>query len=213
MSQVTRSSGGARRSADGQPAERRAESPGRRRENIFLIGFSGTGKSRSGRSVARRLGWRFVDTDQIIERREGMGIPDIFAERGEEHFRRLEREVLKDVAAQSRQVISTGGGMPVSAENRALMGESGLRVRLTASAETIHRRLARSKRPGRDGVVRPLLGARAPLARVRELLAEREAAYAESDVTVDTERNRPTEVIDRIVELWEGDIRNQGRPR
>ena len=78
--------------------------------NIYLTGFSGAGKTVSGRMASRRLGWAFVDTDDLIEQRAGKQIPRIFEDDGEERFRDIESGVLLDVSGGSRQVIATGGG-------------------------------------------------------------------------------------------------------
>jgi len=173
-----------------------------RGKNIYLTGFSGTGKSSNGRAAARRLHWAFVDTDTLIERREGRSIPQIFSEFGEEHFRLVESAVLEDVAEGSEQVVSTGGGMPVNPQNRALMRRSGVRVRLVASPESIHRRLSRRRRRPGDAAVRPLLGSDAPVERIRALLAEREDAYADVDATVNTDGMRAGEAAAAIVAAW-----------
>jgi len=172
-----------------------------RGRNIYLTGFSGTGKSRSGRAAARQLNWAFVDTDALIARLEGRTIPQIFREFGEAHFRRVESAILEDVAEGSEQIVSTGGGMPVSAENRALMRRSGVCILLVASPESIHRRLSRRRRQP-DASVRPLLGREAPVERIRELLTEREAAYTDADATIDTEGMRPGEAAAAIVAAW-----------
>ena len=173
-----------------------------RGKNIYLTGFSGTGKSSSGREAARRLNWAFVDTDALIERREGRSIPQIFSDFGEAHFRRVESAVLEDVAEGSEQVVSTGGGMPASSANRALMCRSGICIRLTASPESIHGRLTRRRRSSNDAAVRPLLGGDAPVDRVRELLAERESAYADADAAIDTEGMRSGEAAAAIIAIW-----------
>ena len=183
---------------------------GTRRENIYLTGFSGTGKSSNGRAAARRLNWAFVDTDALIERRERRSIPQIFSEFGEAHFRLVESAVLEDVAEGSQQVISTGGGMPVSAENRELMRRSGVCIRLSASPESIHRRLSRHRRTPIDSSVRPLLGGDAPVERIRALLAERESVYADTDAVINTEGLRPGEAAAAIVAVWQR-LRDAGK--
>ena len=124
--------------------------------NIYLTGFSGAGKSVSGRMASNRLGWAFVDTDDLIEQRAGKQIPQVFADDGEERFRDIERGVLLDISGGSRQVIATGGGVPVDPSNRKLMQETGIIVRLKASPEMIHERLSGGKR--RTRTLRPLLG-------------------------------------------------------
>lgn len=141
----------------------------------------GTGKTTIGKRVARSLGYRFVDTDEIITRRAGKSIPEIFAENGEEAFRRLETEALEECAAGSRQVISTGGGAVTRPENRDLLKSSGYVVWLKAGADTIYQRVRRS----RD---RPLLQTPNPRETIAELLAQRAEHYeASQHLTVVTD--------------------------
>src|SRR5688572_15249289 len=105
--------------------------------NIILTGFMGTGKSTVGRRLARRLGWTFVDTDELIEQREGRSIPDIFAQDGEPAFRDLETELARDLANSKNQVIATGGGMVLREENLRALEQAGAVVLLEAGIEEI----------------------------------------------------------------------------
>ncbi|MDA1298193.1 MAG: shikimate kinase [Chloroflexi bacterium] len=171
------------------------------RGNIYLIGFSGTGKSNSGRQAAGMLGWEFFEMDDEIEAAAGKSIPQIFEEDGEERFREIETGVLRRAAARSGLVVSTGGGVPTREENRKLMAETGVVIRLTASPETISDRLAASARR-RGRALRPLLGSDAPVERVRALLAEREEAYATADSQIDTDGLRHFDVASLIVDTW-----------
>ena len=168
--------------------------------NIILIGFMGTGKSAVGRNLARRLDARHLDTDAEIEREAGRAIPQIFAEEGETAFRARESALLARLAPPSLAgkgagglgsggvgeqplILSTGGGTPLRAENVALLRRIGPVVWLRPSPETI---LARVHK---DLHERPLLASHAadPLGRIRALLAEREARYAEAaDYQLDT---------------------------
>ena len=168
--------------------------------NIYLTGFSGSGKSVSGRLASRNLGWAFVDTDDLIEQRAGKQIPQIFSDDGEERFRDIESGVLLDVSGGSHQVIATGGGMPVNPSNRQLMRETGIIVRLKASPEMIHERLSGGKR--RNRALRPLLGDEAPVERVRNLLRQRESAYSQADFTVNTDVRAHADVAGDIVNAW-----------
>ena len=168
--------------------------------NIYLTGFSGAGKSVSGRMASNRLGWAFVDTDDLIEQRAGKQIPQVFADDGEERFRDIERGVLMDVSGGSRQVIATGGGVPVDPSNRKLMQETGIIVRLKASPEMIHERLSGGKR--RTRTLRPLLGDNAPVERVRKLLHQRESAYSQADFTIITDVRAHADVAQDIVDAW-----------
>lgn len=169
--------------------------------NIYLIGFSGTGKTNSGRQAAALLGWEFYEMDDEIEALVGKKIPDIFKEDGEERFREIETEVLELATRRSGLVVSTGGGAPTIEENRRLMSQSGIVIRLTASPETISKRLTSSS--GRRGrALRPLLGEDAPVQRILRLLAEREPAYATADGEINTEGLRHTDVAQLIVDTW-----------
>ena len=91
------------------------------RENIVLVGFMGSGKSTVGRLVAKRLRFRFLDTDQLIVNRAGMPITEIFAQRGEEHFRDLETAALESLENLRQCVISTGGGAVVKERNHPIL--------------------------------------------------------------------------------------------
>ena len=188
-------------------------------QKVFLIGFSATGKSHSGRLAARELGALFVDMDRLIVRRTRKQIAEIFAEDGEEEFRRIEREVLREAAETSGQrVISTGGGVPMDARNRDVMARTGLTIRLVASPESIHARLdggrgshrrRGDRRSGRRAAVRPMLSGseieKTSIERIRQLLAEREDAYAAAaDVTINTEGREPPDVASEIVNLIRG---------
>ena len=160
---------------------------------VVLVGFMGAGKTTIGRRLARRLGYRFEDLDRRIEKREGRTIASLFAERGEAAFRALELEEARAVAALSGVVVATGGGAFAQEATRALLQQGAFTVWLQCSlASALHR-----VRP--DGS-RPLAGNREIM---RTLLAEREPSYRMADVTVDTSRQTPRQVVDRIVELIE----------
>ena len=141
-----------------------------------------------------------MDTDDLIEQRAGKQVPQVFSDDGEERFRDIERGVLLDVSGGSRQVIATGGGVPVDASNRKLMQETGIIVRLKASPEMIHERLSGGKR--RTRTLRPLLGDDAPVERVRKLLRQRENAYSQADFTINTDVRAHADVAKDIVNAW-----------
>ena len=177
---------------------------------VYLIGFSATGKSHSGRLAAQELGAMFIDMDRLIVRRAGKQISAIFENDGEDEFRRMEREVLAEQAeASGQRVVSTGGGVPVDSRNREVMAGSGLTIRLVASPETIYSRISgsasrRTQRSSLSPETRPMLAGcgddDTTVERVRELLSEREGAYAAAaDVTVDTEGREPPDVAAEIV--------------
>jgi shikimate kinase len=148
--------------------------------SVFLTGFMGTGKTAVGAALARRLGRRFVDLDEEIERSAGLTIAAIFARYGEPEFRRRERQAIALVAGLHGAIVATGGGTVVDRGNRAAMRAAGRIVCLTADVDAILARVG----GGKD---RPLLAAASDrAARVRELLMERAEAYADADLTIDT---------------------------
>ena len=168
--------------------------------NIYLIGFSGTGKSLSGIRAAELLRLPFVDMDDLIEYRTEKSIPDIFEQDGEVEFRKIETGILQELAEKTSRVVSTGGGVPVLEVNREIMRASGMIILLTATPETIHKRL--TTRQSRNRTLRPLLGDNAPEKRVANLLAQRHEAYSCADTTIDTEGLSHRQVAEAIQKAW-----------
>ncbi len=168
--------------------------------NIILIGFSTTGKSEVGQEVARRLGWRFVDTDEEIVRSAAKSIPEIFEQDGEESFRILERESLIYACKHPNTVIAAGGGATLRPENQCLMREKGMVVCLEAKAETILKRLQQDIEL--HGPLRPLLNVAEPLERIRLLNESRQPYYAVADWTIHTDNLTPPEVSQEVIRGW-----------
>jgi shikimate kinase len=166
-------------------------------DRIILTGFSGTGKSVVGPILAERLGVDLVDTDSLIELEAGKSIRDIFRDEGEFAFRDLESRALRRACTLSHAVISTGGGVPLSGENRHLMAESGFIVCLEARPETIAARLAGGAEDASPD--RPLLAAGDSLSRIRELKVARQHLYALSDWAIHTDGLTPDQVADEIM--------------
>jgi shikimate kinase/3-dehydroquinate synthase len=162
--------------------------------NIVITGFMGTGKSAVGREVAGRLGWQFLDMDDVIVLRVGKPIPRIFAEYGERAFRTLESQVCADLGARDGLVIATGGGALVNADNRRTMMRGGIVVCLTADPEEILRRVG-------DDDNRPLLDVPDPRARIVELLDARRAAYQSIPWQIETTGLSVEQVAERVVAL------------
>ena len=169
--------------------------------NIYLIGFSGTGKSLSGIRAAELLKLPFVDMDDLIEYRTKKSIPEIFEDDGEDEFRKIETDILRELSEKSSRVVSTGGGVPVRELNRQIMRNSGVIIHLTATPETIHKRL--TTRLSRNRTLRPLLGDDAPEQRIANLLAERTEAYSCADRAIDTEGLSHRQVAAAIENVWQ----------
>jgi shikimate kinase len=163
-------------------------------DNIVLTGFMGTGKSSVGRALARRLGYRFVDLDEMIENEAGIAIKEIFAQHGEPHFRSLETAMIERLEAESNLVVSTGGGAVISPKNRHRMRQAGKIVNLTASTEAIQSRLKNDRG-------RPLLSDDKSLEKIAAMLAERESFYADADIRIDT-TNKKIEDIAAVILVW-----------
>ncbi len=172
------------------------------KSNIFITGFSGSGKTTVGRIVAQQLGWRFVDIDEVISGGEGTSIEAIFSTLGERHFRRLERDRLSSAAQGTEQVISTGGGVPVDLRNRRVMESNGLVACLEARPETIRQRLLKQSSEEEDPAARPMLADADPAKRIRTLKAERQPSYSLAHWTVHTDSLTPSEAADEVVRGW-----------
>ncbi|MCH8086814.1 MAG: 3-dehydroquinate synthase [Chloroflexi bacterium] len=167
--------------------------------NIFLIGFSGTGKSAIGRRLARRLDREHLDTDDEIVARSGLTIPEIFEKEGEKGFRAREREVLEEVCQRQGLVVSTGGGIALHPGNRASMAGSGVIVCLEAKPSTIYKRLSRHLRRAASGPIRPLLAGPDPLKRIESIKEYRQPFYATADWTVHTDDLTTDEVVREVM--------------
>jgi len=116
---------------------------------IFLIGFMGSGKSTMGRTLASELNLTFIDLDSFLEEKYFKTIPQIFAEEGEERFRRKERNVLEEVCSFDNVIVATGGGAPCFFDNMELMNDSGFCVFLDVDVNSLVNRLihAKTERP------------------------------------------------------------------
>ena len=142
---------------------------------LFLVGARASGKTTVGRALALALGWRFVDTDLLLQEREGTTVAHMVEAHGWDYFRRKEGEYLR-LAAEAQTVVATGGGMVLAEENRRFMREAGMVFYLCAPAAVLAARLAAnpalSQRPSLTG--RPLAG------EVEEVLRQREALYRDA---------------------------------
>jgi shikimate kinase len=165
--------------------------------NLVLIGYRCTGKTTIGRILAEKLGWPLVDTDTLVQQRAGKSIKEIVEAGGWPEFRRLEHEVVADVSARDRQVISAGGGAILDDGNAIALRATGQVVLLTASPETLWKRM---KADPKTLAERPNLTDSGGIAEVRKVLADRQAAYrAARHHEVPTDRFSPNEAVARIL--------------
>jgi shikimate kinase len=160
-------------------------------DTIVLVGFMGAGKSSVGRILARRLGRCFVETDDMITAREGRAIPEIFADKGEAYFRRLEEEAVGLLALKTGDIIATGGGLPCREGRPAALRSLGTVVWLSGDFGTLYERAQRSGE-------RPMLAGRSR-EEAEKLYRAREPFYRQADLTVDTTAIGPDQVAAQIL--------------
>jgi shikimate kinase len=172
--------------------------------NIVLVGFMGAGKSSVGRLLASRLGRCFVETDDMITAREGRSIPEIFAERGEAHFRALEGEVVRLLALKQGEVIATGGGLPCREGRMEALRELGTVVWLAGDFDVLYERAAR-------GGGRPMLAGKSR-DEAEALYRSREPYYRRAHVVVDTSRLGPDRVVAELVRALRASPPGGARP-
>lgn len=163
-------------------------------KNIYLVGFMATGKTAVGRELAKRLNKEFLDLDDLIEKKENIRIVDVFKEKGEPYFRKIESQVVKEVSQKSDLVVGCGGGAIVNEENLAILKNSGLIICLRADIDTI---LERSRATEQ----RPLLNVGDPQGRIKDLLKQREPFYNKSDHIIDTTDLDINGVVDKIISI------------
>ncbi len=118
---------------------------------IYLVGYMGSGKSKAGKLLASAMRYKFLDTDTMIEEEKGKTVQQIFKDRGEDYFRKLEKKILRKTESLNRVVVATGGGLPCFDDNIEWMNEHGITVYLEANEGLLFHRLATSK------VGRPLI--------------------------------------------------------
>ena len=162
--------------------------------SLYLVGMMGSGKTSTGRPLAERLGYGFVDADAVIEQAAGCSIPDIFDRDGEAGFRSLESQVLSAISQRHSLVVATGGGVVTQPENWGML-HSGIVIWLDVVPDQLLQRL------NADSTVRPLLQTADPEAALNALLNERRPLYAEADLTVVINDETPEAVADGILQL------------
>ena len=161
--------------------------------NIYLIGFMGTGKSTVGKQMAEKLGWNHIDTDDVIEDKYKMSIPKVFEKFGEDSFRRLENQVISDLSAKSRNIVSTGGGTPIYHGNIDIMKDSGLVIHLETSTDILWKRLK-----GLGG--RPILKIYDTFEKFNRLYLDRKTVYDMADMIINIGERSVIQVVDECID-------------
>jgi shikimate kinase len=164
-----------------------------RADKVYLVGFMAAGKTSVGRALARRLDWKFIDIDELIERHEHMTVAEIFARHGEPYFRAAERNVVAEQLSARHVVVATGGGTFVDPQNRAAIRSDGVSVWLDAPLERV---IARMPADGR----RPLAADRADLERLYE---GRRLAYEQAHMRLDAGRAGVEALVEQLVDWLE----------
>ncbi|MEN8177919.1 MAG: shikimate kinase AroK [Pseudomonadota bacterium] len=163
-----------------------------RKQNLFLIGPMGAGKTTVGKQLSRVLGMEFIDSDQEIQRRTGVDIPTIFEFEGEEGFRTRERAVIDELTAKDGVVLATGGGAVLDEQNRRVLSSRGFVIYLHCSPEQQYERTYRDRN-------RPLIQTKNPLEKLKDLMHLREPLYRQTaDLVVVSERRNAQAVIREI---------------
>ena len=163
-------------------------------KNIVLIGFMGTGKTTIATKLANALNMCYISTDDLIEKRERRTINEIFTKEGEDYFRNVESDVVREVSGMNGLVVDTGGGVVVREENLANLRSTGIVICLTADEAVIMERTKKYKH-------RPLLNVEDPKLKIRTLLAKRAPLYAKADHCIDTGKLTVRQVVEKITEI------------
>ena len=163
------------------------------KENIFLIGFMGAGKSSVARALVEQLHCPLVEMDEQIVKEQGMSINEIFEKYGEDRFREIESQLILALGSRQASVISCGGGVVVRAENTEYMKKSGRIVYLQASPQTVYDRVKNSND-------RPILKGHMNVEYIAQLMEKRRALYeAAAELTVVTDGKSTKEIAGEII--------------
>ena len=166
--------------------------------NLFLIGYRCSGKTTIGKSIALTIDWSFVDSDILVIQESGKTIKGIIATEGWDAFRRMERSTLKQICTKERQVVATGGGVVLEADNIKAMKTSGVIIWLGATAETIQKRMLQDKNTGN---FRPALTDKGRMQEIEDMLLKRNPYYeSASNFCIHTDDVPVNEITQRIIE-------------
>lgn len=163
------------------------------KKNILLIGFMGTGKSTVSRGLRKSTGMPEIDMDKYIVDKENMSIADMFEKHGEEYFRKIETECLKEILENDGVIVSCGGGVVVKEENVTYMKDKGKIVLLTATPETVYERV-------KNSTDRPILNGNMNVEYIAELMEKRKERYlAVADIIIKTDGRKIEDIVEEII--------------
>ncbi len=166
--------------------------------NIILIGYRGSGKSAVGSKLAARLQMRFVDTDDLIESKEGH-ISDLVKSHGWSHFRRLEKSVIEEISKEDHLVIASGGGAVLDTDNVNALKRNGFIIWLKADQQTLLKRIQKDQG---SSTRRPTLTGKGTLEEIEETIFERGPSYEKaSEIQIDTSALNVEAVVERILAI------------
>lgn len=154
----------------------------------------GSGKTTIATELSRKLNMAYVSTDDMIEKKEKATINEIFSKKGEDHFRDVESECLREACSMENVVVDTGGGAVIRDDNWEVMKEGGVVICLTADADAVLERTKKYKH-------RPLLNVEDPKQKVRSLMAKRAPLYAKAGHCIDTGKLTVRQVVEKIIEI------------
>ncbi|MEL6471065.1 MAG: shikimate kinase [Cyanobacteria bacterium J06623_4] len=170
-----------------------------KKTNLYLVGMMGAGKTTIGRKLATRLGYRFLDTDALIEQSTGRTVTDVFAKEGEAGFREIETQVLAQVSTHTSLVVATGGGIVTQQMNWSYL-QHGVVIWLDVPVAVLASRLSGDS-------TRPLIQDVDLSEKLTKLLAERSDRYGQSDIRIGYEGKSVKRTCDRILTALKQNLR------
>jgi len=166
--------------------------------NIVLIGFMGCGKSLTSKRLAKFLIRKVVSTDDLVEKKEKRSIKKIFQESGEDHFRKVEKEIVREISKLNGAIVDCGGGVYLDPDNVTYLKRNGIVFYLSASPKCVYDNIKNRKH-------RPLLDVEDPLSKITELLEARKPYYEKADVIVDADYKTIDQIAEEILRTLENE--------
>ncbi|MDP8261251.1 MAG: shikimate kinase [Candidatus Kappaea frigidicola] len=163
--------------------------------NLYLVGFMGSGKTAVAKEIAESTDLKYIEMDELIEKKEARSINDIFKDSGEDYFRKVEKEALKEISLADNQVVSCGGGVVIDEANVNLMKDSGVLICLQASPDVIYKRVKNNKD-------RPLLNVENPQVKIEELLRIRRPYYQKANYIIETDNLSVQQVAQEVKSIF-----------